>query len=41
MFIVMQLAGGLTAIAASRYWFPDRLATELVVPHDDAHQEQP
>jgi arsenate reductase len=41
MFIVMQLAGGLTAIAASRYWFPDHPATELVVPHDDSHQEQP
>jgi glycerol uptake facilitator-like aquaporin len=40
MFIVMQLAGGLAAIAASRYWFPDRPATELVVPHDDFRQEQ-
>jgi glycerol uptake facilitator-like aquaporin len=41
VFIAMQLAGGLAAIAASRYWFPLRPATELVVPHDDAHQELP
>jgi arsenate reductase len=40
MFIVMQLAGGLCAVAASRYWFPLRRATELVVPHDDTHEEQ-
>jgi arsenate reductase len=36
MFVVMQLAGGLVAVAAGRYWYPDVAEAELVVPHETA-----
>jgi arsenate reductase len=36
MFVVMQVAGGLVAVAAGRYWYPDLPETELVVPHETA-----
>jgi glycerol uptake facilitator-like aquaporin len=34
MFIVMQFAGGLVAVALGRYWSPDVSAADLVVPHE-------
>jgi arsenate reductase len=36
MFIVMQLAGGLVAVAAARFWYPQLHEAELVVPHESA-----
>jgi arsenate reductase len=33
MFIAMQVTGGLIAIVAARYWYPQRAATALVVAH--------
>jgi glycerol uptake facilitator-like aquaporin len=37
MFVVMQVAGGLVAVAAGRYWYPDLPGdAELVVPHETA-----
>jgi arsenate reductase len=36
MFIVMQIVGGLVAIAAARYWYPQLHDTELVMPHETA-----
>jgi len=35
-FIAAQLAGGIAAIALSRYLFPDLPAVGMVVPHDHA-----
>ena len=35
-FIVAQLLGGAIAIALARYLYPDRPATDLIVPHDHA-----
>jgi glycerol uptake facilitator-like aquaporin len=34
MFIVMQVAGGLVAVALGRYWNPNIPAADLVVAHD-------
>jgi arsenate reductase len=34
MFVVMQLAGGLVAVAAARFWYPDLPADAVVVPHE-------
>lgn len=36
MFVVMELAGGLVAVAAGRFWFPNVVADDIVVPHDAA-----
>jgi arsenate reductase len=36
MFVIMQLAGGLLAVAAARYWYPDVRAEEIVMPHEVA-----
>jgi glycerol uptake facilitator-like aquaporin len=33
MFILMQIAGGLTAVALFRFWRPGLPAVDLVVPH--------
>ncbi len=33
MFVVMQLAGGLLAVVAARFWYPDLPADAVVVPH--------
>jgi len=33
MFVVMQLAGGLVAVVAARFWYPDLQADDIVVPH--------
>jgi glycerol uptake facilitator-like aquaporin len=38
MFIVMQLAGGLVAIAVARWLFPTLAADSVVVPHDSTSQ---
>ncbi len=34
MFIVMQVVGGLLAVVAARFWYPDLPADAVVVPHD-------
>jgi arsenate reductase len=34
MFVAMQVAGALVAVAAGRYWYPQLRAAELVVPHE-------
>jgi arsenate reductase len=34
MFVVMQLMGGLLAIVAARFWYPDLPADAVVVPHE-------
>jgi arsenate reductase len=34
MFIVMQIAGGLLAVGAARFWYPDLPADAVVVPHE-------
>jgi hypothetical protein len=34
MFVVMQVAGGLVAVAAARYWYPDVRADDIVMPHE-------
>jgi glycerol uptake facilitator-like aquaporin len=36
MFVVMQVAGGLVAVVAGRYWYPQLPTAELVVPHEPA-----
>ena len=36
MFVVMQFAGGLVAVAAGRFWFPNVDADDIVVPHEAA-----
>ncbi len=36
MFIVMQIIGGLLAVAAARFWYPDLPADAVVVPHEAA-----
>jgi arsenate reductase len=33
MFVIAQLSGGLLAVAAGRYWYPDLRAPELVTAH--------
>ena len=34
MFVVMQVAGGIVAVALGRYWNPSIRAADLVVPHE-------
>ena len=34
MFIVMQVAGALVAIALARFWYPDLRGDAVVVPHE-------
>ena len=34
MFVIMQLLGGLLAVAAARLWYPDLHGDDIVVPHD-------
>jgi glycerol uptake facilitator-like aquaporin len=34
MFVVMQVVGGLIAVAAARYWYPDVRADDIVMPHE-------
>jgi arsenate reductase len=34
MFVVMQIAGGLLAVFAARFWYPDLDADDIVVPHE-------
>jgi glycerol uptake facilitator-like aquaporin len=34
MFVVMQIIGGLLAVAAARFWYPDLPADAVVVPHE-------
>jgi len=34
MFVVMQFAGGLVAVVAARFWYPDLHADDIVVPHE-------
>ena len=34
MFIVMQITGGLLAVAAGLYWYPTPREDELIVPHE-------
>jgi arsenate reductase len=36
MFVVMQIVGGLLAVIAARYWYPDLNADAVVVPHEAA-----
>ena len=36
MFIVMQVVGGLLAVVAARFWYPDLPADAVVVPHEAA-----
>jgi arsenate reductase len=36
MFIVMQVAGGVLAVLAARFWYPDLPANAVVVPHEPA-----
>jgi arsenate reductase len=36
VFVVLQLVGGLAAVALFRYWRPTLDATHLVVPHEQA-----
>jgi arsenate reductase len=36
MFIVMQVVGGLVAVAAARHWYPDVRAADMVMPHEAA-----
>jgi arsenate reductase len=36
MFIVMQIIGGLVAVLAARFWYPDLPADAVVVPHEAA-----
>jgi arsenate reductase len=36
MFVVMQIVGGLLAVGAARWWYPDLPADAVVVPHDTA-----
>jgi glycerol uptake facilitator-like aquaporin len=34
MFILMQIAGGLIAVVAARFWYPDLHADDIIVPHE-------
>jgi arsenate reductase len=34
MFVVMQILGGLVAVVAALFWYPDLPADAVVVPHD-------
>ncbi len=34
MFVVMQVVGGLVAVVAARFWYPDLAADAVVVPHE-------
>jgi arsenate reductase len=34
MFLVMQIAGGLLAVFAARFWYPELDADDIVVPHE-------
>jgi arsenate reductase len=36
MFVVMQIVGGLLAVVAARFWYPDLPADAVVVPHETA-----
>jgi arsenate reductase len=36
MFVVMQIIGGLVAVFAARFWYPDLPADAVVVPHQPA-----
>jgi arsenate reductase len=36
MFVVMQIIGGLVAVFAARFWYPDLPADAVVVPHEQA-----
>ncbi|MCU1429085.1 MAG: permease, glycerol uptake facilitator [Actinomycetia bacterium] len=36
MFVVMQVIGGLVAVAAGKFWYPQLPAAELIVPHESA-----
>jgi arsenate reductase len=36
MFVVMQIVGGLIAVFAARFWYPDLPADAVVVPHETA-----
>jgi arsenate reductase len=36
MFVVMQIVGGLVAVFAARFWYPDLPADAVVVPHEGA-----
>jgi glycerol uptake facilitator-like aquaporin len=36
MFIVMQVVGGVVAVAAARYWYPDVHADDIVMPREAA-----
>jgi hypothetical protein len=38
MFIVLQVAGALAAVALVRFWRPDLPAADLVLPHDASDQ---
>lgn len=38
MFVVMQFAGALTAVALAVFLFPGTPAADLVVPHEGAHE---
>ena len=40
MFIVMQITGALLAVAVGAFLYPDVVASDLVVPHDSATEEQ-
>ena len=35
MFVVMRIAGGLLAVLAAWWWYPDLAADAVVVPHDE------
>jgi glycerol uptake facilitator-like aquaporin len=39
MFVVMQIIGGLLAVAAARFWYPDLPADAVVVPHEGLTEE--
>ncbi len=39
MFVVMQIIGGLLAVAAARLWYPDLPADAVVVPHEASAPE--
>jgi glycerol uptake facilitator-like aquaporin len=34
MFVVMQVAGGLLAVAAARFWYPDVRADDILMRHE-------
>ncbi len=39
MFVVMQIIGGLLAVASARLWYPDLPADAVVVPHEASAPE--